>query len=414
MASISQVLQQKRAQLEQEIADFTSKKEDEFRSFEQQYLQGFRNELGLTRRDNGVLRPGTNGQSLDQAHRARKIALPLSSNPERPSQKDGGNENVIAVGEQDSSNHTRTTPSLAKLPQYGEGLSFSQRHERESEFKGLFTPSYLPLLSTQGISSYLGSGERRQGSEDKQSAPEIQQNTASFSSSATLPSPHVGFSPSPSPARPLSASVPKQPAHHRRTSSRSDISLTSLRSSLRDPKQPRSPKRVLFSLDNIVVSPSTSPVAQRSKMGEDTVPSTMINVPRPLGSFGPVPSEGLNGNPLNTLQASKIQPANTFTGEGASFGNNVAASASTRSIGTTDMSPIISGDDFETIDADEELFTFDEDMISGQAEVDANSNTDDGLGSDDDGQNDEILTASSPHAGSLPIEIKWPQKHRPH
>ena len=413
MASISQVLQQKRVQLEQEIADFTTKKEDEFRSFEQEYLQAFRNERGLTSRDNGVPRPETNGQPLDEVPRTRKTALSLSSNLERPSQEDG-DENVASVDEQDGSNHTRTMPSLSKLPQYGEGLSFSQRHERESEFKGLFTPSYLPLLSNQGIGSNLDSRERRQCSEDKQSSSRSQQNTASLSSSATLPGLHVGFSQSPSPARPLSASVPKEPAHHRSASSRSDISLTSLRSSLRDPKQPRSPKRVLFSLDNIVVSPSTSPAAQRSKMGENTVHSTTPNVPRPLGSFGPIAIEGIGGNSLNTLQDHKVQPASTFTGDGTNFGNNAGASASTRSVGKIDMSPIIGGDDFETIDADEELFTFDEDMNSGRAEVEANSDADDDPGSEDDEQNGEALMASSPHAGSLPIEIKWPQKHWPH
>ncbi|CAF9913709.1 MAG: hypothetical protein HETSPECPRED_001635 [Heterodermia speciosa] len=412
MASIPQVLQQKRAQLEQEIADFTTKKVDEFRSFEQEYLQAFRNERGLTGRDNGVLCPETNGQPLDEVPRTRKTALSLSSNLERPSQEDG-DENVATVDEQDGSNHTRTMPSLSKLPQYGEGLSFSQRHERESEFKGLFTPPYLPLLSNQGIDSNPGSGERRQCSEDKPSLTRSQQNTASLSSSATLPGPHVGFSQSPSPARPLSASVPKQPDHHRRASSRSDISLTSLRSSLRDPKQPRSPKRVLFSLDNLVVSPSTSPAAQRSKMGENTVHSTTLNVPRPLGSFGPIAIEGLGGNSLNTLQDRKVQQARTFTGDGTNFGNNAVASASTTSVGKIDMSPIIGGDDFETIDADEELFTFDEDMNSGQAEVEANSDADD-PGSEDDEQNGEALIASSPHAGSLPIEIKWPQKHWPH
>ena len=414
MASISQVLQQKRAQLEQEIADFTTKKEDEFRSFEHQYLQAFRNESAFTSRDKGVPRPGTNGQLLDQVRRAPKIALPMSSNLERPSQEDD-HEIAIIEDEQDSSNHTRSMPSLSKFPQHVEALSFSQRHERETEFKGLFTPSYLPLLTTQGISSSLGNGERRQYSENnKQSASGSQQNTASLSSSAALPGPHVGFSPSTSPTRPLSSSVPKQPAHHRRTSSRSDISLTSLRSSLRDPKQPRSPKRVLFSLDNIVVSPSTSPVSQRSKIGEDTVHSTILNVPRPLGSFGPVAIEDPGGNPLDTLQDSKVQPAGTLTSEGTNFGNTAGASASINSVGTVEASPIIGGDDFETIDADEELFTFDEDMKSSEAEVEANYNAEDDPGSDDDEQSGEALMASSPHAGSLPIEIKWPQKHRPH
>ena len=413
MASISQVLQQKRAQLEQEIADFTTKKQDEFRSFEQQHLQAFENGLGLTSRENGVLRPRTKGQLLDQVRRAPKEALALSSNLERPGQEDG-DKNAATVDEQDSSNQSRAVPSLSKLPQHVEALSFSQRHERESEFKGLFTPSYLPLLSNQEISSILGNGEKKQCSGGEQSASETQQNTASLSSSATLPGPHLGFSPSPSSARPLSASVPKQPAHHRRTSSRSDISLTSLRSSLRDPKQPRSPKRVLFSLDNVVVSPSTSPVAHRSKIGEDTAQSTTLNVPRPLDSFGPLAIEDYSGHQLSTLQDSKVQPTSKYMAEGTNFGNNAGASASTLSVGTIDTSPIIGGDDFETIDADEELFTFDEDMNGGEAEVEANGNADDDPGSDDDEQNGQGLMASSPHAGSLPIEIKWPQRHRPH
>ena len=41
MASVSQVLQQKRAELEQEIAEFASRKEDEFRHFQRRYLQDF-------------------------------------------------------------------------------------------------------------------------------------------------------------------------------------------------------------------------------------------------------------------------------------------------------------------------------------------------------------------------------------
>ena len=67
-------------------------------------------------------------------------------------------------------------------------------------------------------------------------------------------------------------------------------------------------------------------------------------------------------------------------------------------------------DDFEHLENDD-LFIFDEDIgrrsKKKHQETDPEDEYDDNMGVDEKDSKDS-LTASSPHAGSLPIEIKWP------
>ena len=163
---------------------------------------------------------------------------------------------------------------------------------------------------------------------------------------------------------------------------------------------PRSPKRVLFSLDNEVVSPSTSPIVQRAKLEQGAIKASQ---PRSLADRRSVSNE---------FEWTKALPNGTSL-HGSANGNIHDERDSTPLPGFINPSPAIGGDDFESIDADDELFTFDEEIGNGEAEVDSDPEIEDDLGSDNDEQNGESLTASSPHAGSLPIEIKWPSRLGP-
>lgn len=408
MASVSQVLQQKRAELEQEIADFASRKEDEFRSFERRYLHDFPERLKTWSSNADVLCSRINGHLQDPCRSAEKDALPWSNVLERDTQENSEKSALTANGG-GSLNQERGMSSLPEQPRLPQALSFSQCHERELEFKGLFTPTYLPLLNAPRRSSSPRVEEAGRVSAEKTAANETQQSTAKFSSSATFPGTHIGSSPSPPHARPFSASVPKQPSHRRRTSSRSDMSI-SLRSSLRDPNQARSPKRVLFSLDNDVVSPSTSPIMHRSK--PDGVAVLPPRMSQPLGSFGPAAVGNFGDNSSDTAQSNTAQVSTSST-NGGTIGYDIHTPLSTRLLGVGDTSPTIGADDFERIDTDDELFTFDEDMNSIEAVVESKHSSEDDWGTDDGERIGEPMAASSPHAGSLPIEIKWPQRLQP-
>lgn len=349
-----------------------------------------------------------NGHLQNQGPSAEEVALPWSNDSEKDTLEiDQKSERTANGG--GSLVQQISMLSLPEHPQLPEALSFSQRHEREIELKGLFTPTYLLLLSAPRRSSSPRVEEARRLSEDKTAANEIQHSTASFSSSSTFPSTHISSSSSPPHTRLLSASVPRQPSHCRRTSSRSDLSI-SLRSSLRDPNQARSPKRVLFSLDNDVVSPSTSPIVHRGQLSRETMPPQ--GVTQTLRSFGPAAVGNLGDSSSDTIRPNSAGAAFSST-NGGMIGYDTHIPSSTRLLEISDPSPTIGGDDFERIDADDELFTFDEDMNSVETVVESKRNSEDDFGSDDGERNGEPATASSSHAGSLPIEIKWPQRLQP-
>lgn len=74
------------------------------------------------------------------------------------------------------------------------------------------------------------------------------------------------------------------------------------------------------------------------------------------------------------------------------------------------------GDEFVSVGLDDDMFTFDEDLdldldldefksIEEKREGLVSSEEDDERGG---GKDHDPAAASSPHAGSLPIEIKWP------
>ena len=402
---ITEALERKRRQLDQEIADFKAGKEHEYREFERQ--------LRDKSRENGQ-------QDALQIQRKRGRSRQKTAAAEASStQKEDANrvQRETNIGET-----SQTGPSLdvedqiATVPSNRSPASFmglpdrpiGALHEQEKDFRGLFTPSYLALVGGK----HAGEGGRfkrllQPPSLDSGDVSAARQNTSALlSSSAEVVHPPMASPP----LRPLSSSVPpEKPSHHRRDSSRSDASIASLRSSLRDPKQPRSPKRVLFSIDDTLVSPSTSPIAQRSKPATDTMLVTSVDAIGGFEKFEVVRNQNSDGPAANRPQSNGVgfsslsAPANLWAASLSTFGRATELNRSK-------PSPSASGaDDFEHLESDD-LFTFDEHI--GQTGRNKPQETDLEKEYDEDEEvedkSEDPFTASSPHAGSLPIEIKWP------
>ena len=406
---ITEALERKRRQLDQEIAQFRAEKEHDYSLFERR--------LRDKSKENGVQDAPQSQRKRGRFKQKNDAAGAGSTQKEGANwvQRESGNGNTFqkSLGEEaeDPFAAVRSSPN----PEGSAGPSgrFTEAlHKREKEFQGLFTPSYLPLVedtSGNGRSRSKEQLERpRLHSED---IPAARHNSsAMLSSSAETTHPPM-TSPPLQPARPLSSSVPpEKPLHHRSDSSRSDNSVASLRSSLRDPKQPRSPKRVLFSIDDTLVSPSTSPVAQRSNSKLITNPADSIDVAGDFEKFEVVRNQNGSGLTVDKSEtngadsASAGVQADGWTASLLTFGRTAGSKSS-------NTSPSAGGaDDFEHLDSDD-LFTFDEDMgrigESKPQEPDPGDEYDEDLEVDEKKGKDS-LAGSSPHAGSLPIEIKWP------
>lgn len=289
-------------------------------------------------------------------------------------------------------------------------------HEREEEFRGLFTPSYLPLLDTSPQNHKSGSHRAPLAvltAADHRTTL-LRDSATALSSSATFPTSVFSTSTSPQISRQFSASVPgKQMPHHGASSSRSDISISNLRSSLRDPRQPHSPKRVLFSIDNVVVSPSTSPIAQRKNSTAQAQPVELNNVPQSFEKIAlgktKKDSHGLTSWDAGLSSAlRKVKLATPSAKGAAQLDLRGSRPQSPKERGTSILNEG-EDDDFESVTYEDDLFIFDED-VRLRAPDDTEKGGNDFESEDEDGGNAKAITSSSPHAGSLPIEIKWPAK----
>ena len=405
---ITEALERKRRQLDQDIAEFKMEKEHEYRVFERK-LRGRSKENG--------------GQDTSQSQRKRgrpkqKSATAGVGNLQKEEAKDMQRESDNKKPSREGPDPDRFTMNRLKSSPGGSphppGRLTERLHERGKDFDRILTPKYLPLLG--GTSANQGSSSNEVvrtllfSSEDR--SPARNSSSAVFSSSAETVHPPLTSPPLP-PTRPLSSSVPPEKSlHHRSDSSRSDTSIASLRSSLRDPKQPRSPKRVLFSIDDTLVSPSTSPIAQRSKAETPAKPADCIDptgkpenleVVRDHNGIGHATnrseSSGLSSSSSSALESGRTAILLTF-GRGAESNLLKASPSATEA------------EDFEHLESDD-LFSFDEDL--GRTSKRKSQKTDlEGEYDEDmemyEKKSDDPLTASSPHAGSLPIEIKWPRR----
>ena len=421
LSPTAEVLERKKRELESEVVAFKNRKEDEYRAFERQYMREAcgsvgqsKDIVGASKQEQGDLFLGQHGVLHPQQGRGIAEA-------EDKAHQHIENSRTFRrshTGTQDTALRAGFEGSEGQKERQKGSVSKAQLHERELEFQGLFTPSFLPLLDSKGneihasagVDSSNGESPTPQSSSNSRALPSNNGATDAnpeFSSSASILDTNYTSSLSPPHIRFLSASVPRESTHQRRSSSKSNLSIASLRSSIRDPKQPRSPKRVLFSLGDKLVSPSTSPLIQRAN-GESRTPIPNSNTAL---------SQTTPGNSRNSNSAWDIFPWSKQASDVTSVhGTPLPISDTTTPFEqpgrATDRSPLTGGDDFESIDADEELFAFDEDVAGRKLNFKGENNSSIHVESDEDEDEDssEMILGSSPHAGSLPIEIKWPTR----
>ncbi|MCJ1336849.1 hypothetical protein MMC09_002127 [Bachmanniomyces sp. S44760] len=348
-ASIAHALGRKRETLEQEIATFRVLKEKELSEYEEELKKGTRlwqSSNGLSEKVEVVKKEQSDIETVahlvKDEYRAQSSTGKVEAGDTLAAKESGT--------ELKGPEHDLPSQLEKKDPDQSVRQDLSEVTPSEhEEFQGLFHPAYFPLLSSQRPHS---SSSASNGENGPPEAPPnqfvAQQNiapaptTIPLSSSATLP---FRFA-SPHQSRPLSASVPRRTSlHNRRSSSLSNSSIQSLRSSLRDPRTPRSPKHVLFSIDNTVVSPSASPVFVRK------------------------------GSMIGSVEGGRQQPTfisglRDWPDSGKEMGRGALDVKGTGTVESTVRLGVGSGEDFEYSGRyDDALFTFDEDMaLDGEGE----------------------------------------------
>ena len=248
---------------------------------------------------------------------------------------------------------------LAKPP---EPVPDTPSHDREIEFQGLFTPRYLPLL--EDPNRYSKQKTTPSSSPPPETPPDSPNgrggSTPPLSSSATLPM--TRFSPPRSPLQTakFSNSAPRPRLKDlRRTSSRSDTSLSSLRSSMKQPRSPRSSKHVLFAIDNNVLSPSSSPVLERSGKIPPISSSGLADM---LASIGKAPNGTANrASPKSTVKDEQ-DPQMSSVPEVTSYSPRSPVKSYYQLVEPATIASTDGAADLEdTIEDEETLFSFDED-----------------------------------------------------
>jgi hypothetical protein len=413
---IQNALDVKKKEIEREIADFKAAKEKEVIILEQRLRAADEETVKqeCSQHDSQHKKPnlisensGRLGQQPDSSAVSREGARPALdfivegslanlSNQDRPT----GIVNVNV----DSGSESEGTSNNSGA---------AESHDRELEFQGLFTPSYLPLLdgSNQIQRGWPSKPSLKISIQTKEYRSSLRNSVSTFSSSATFP-PSTFISPSSAPTnRNLSASVPREQAPpHGRATSGADATVACLRSSLRDPKQPRSPKRVLFAIDNTVVSPSTSPESQRRSIapqiqvpGIDNVPRGFENEAAGKGTLSHIGESWDDSSSTAFVKNRLTLPATNKKS------NLYPVNPSRGSFGTGNIQLQAGVDGPGWVGFDDDLFAFDEDLNLKEVTNSEKNEGSAGSEEEDEGSKGEP-TPSSPHAGSLPIEIKWPTK----
>ena len=377
---ILRALERKRRALDLEIVQFKARKDNEYTAYEfklRNSVEAHSDDLKDTLSSHSsVMLNGYHGSAESLRYRVNgetegeSIEELSGSEDDRLGELDLG---IIASRRVEALETHRSQLNWSKKPPSSE----------EVELRDVFAPTYLPFLEkSQRISGQFNHSPLSSPSTQLILSTDQYSKRPQLSSSATLPS--TPFYPLRSPPHtgPFSSSVPRPNAlKANRSSSRSDLSITSLRSSLKRPQTPRSSKHVLFAIDNHVLSPSTSPVARRKESALPPIPfAGLTDMPKTLKrSFVLEKDDESSADVAETGTVEQIEDIMTTLPDSArSLGN--ASPTTTVAL----PSPIIcydhlvervsihsrmSGDDFERVGRDDDaLFSFDEEVDEHELE----------------------------------------------
>ena len=361
---IQEVLHKKRRSLDLEIEEYKALKEEEFRKYEAEIRRVLRaQEVNGTAEEKVGAKPivSKSDEAKDRATGSRRNSdgtSPAGTMHERLRSENGAKKERQddGVTKQEPAESTDTpvvTPS----------------HEREQEFHGIFTPKYLPLLDSPNRYSKQVITKPSPPSSPifVDTSRGRQESSTPLSSSASLPTTVYDPLRSPPQTPKLSNSAPRpRLVDQRRSSSRSDSSLTNLRSSLRQPKSPRSSKHVLFAIDNTVLSPSTSPVAHRPNRNPSVPFSALSDILKPTTKHKDMTVESKSNGSLMGQSVYSRNPGADQSSQTPSY-----PVKSYRQL-VEPTTPIVTSekDDFEDLGLHEDaLFSFDEDVHSDDYET---------------------------------------------
>lgn len=413
-------LDKKRRELDKEIAAFKAQKDEEYKLFEKN-LKAYCLNIGDLPTDDEEQKIRAEYSAKPTETKAT-VQTPLSRQKEKeehPQEKKNGTVGAPSQsiqGLHGAASTIRPASRRAGSPGPSESAKRKrQPHEHERELYGVFTPNYLPLLDSRPHEGHRRSSselleavnlERKEPSTPKRSTAGVLSSSAEYHNQPMS-------SPPPPPARPLSASVPQgESLGHRRSSSNPGDTMGNRRSSLRNPKEPRSPKRVLFSINDTVVSPSTSPVAQRSNPITSSKTFRLDGGFQKNDSFDIVKGKQDKVSPVErSAMATASLLGTSFSNSSGALGSGISPFRWAYESENRKTSPLVGGDDFEHVDRDDDLFAFDEDLdavnsrkVNDEDRQSPNSAEEEAV---EDVESQKTLVGGSPHAGSLPIEIKW-------
>ena len=391
-------LARKRKALDHEIEKFMKLKDAEYRRFERE----LRNQCNghAQERDEAATAGAARGRNATQSRQG--ASAQQASDLKKDIQSPLSTATLPTVSRNTAETQRKSTPTPAN-----DTTQLSSRKYEELELRALFTPSFLPLL--EGPANQSARGHRRMLSTDtglRARRMSLDTETESHKLSASLTNISSG-------AKLESASFDGQtrPAFGDRRSSSSPTGTNLRKSSMRQPaspdQTPKERKHVLFSIDNVVISPSSSPVSTRTKGVGDVQASR--KAPIPFSGLKDWPSQAQNNGhepqPMNHSAAGsngvpvpvpmKAAPASPTTPFSRSYKDLVEP---------TVMPPLKASDKEDLGIVEDPLFSADESL---PPEVDEDWD----MSSKEEDRSDEdkkFNIAASPGASSVPIEIKWP------
>jgi hypothetical protein len=129
-------LQQKLTQLDQKVWQYRVDMESEFEKYEEKLLCGVPSDVSETvSKAIAESKKGCRSLYPDEARPIESLSLPGSGRANGAGQAQPGTAPIVTAFQRQATDKTDDSP---KFPY----------HEREKEFQGLFTPSYLPLLDS--------------------------------------------------------------------------------------------------------------------------------------------------------------------------------------------------------------------------------------------------------------------------
>ncbi|KAI9734544.1 MAG: hypothetical protein M1834_002145 [Cirrosporium novae-zelandiae] len=308
-------LERKRKQLDEEIEKFRAEKDREYQLFEQLLRNQYKNkkreldEISSTwpaqdQNSNSSALPGIHEAGYEGSAASKARAIIDTDGRGRSLKRQAHNENMRST---DKNDQQRLSIQLDHLPQtfmHDHPESYTPTHDRETEFRGLFTPSYLPLLDSRSRSrEKIKQDSSNSSSNTVLFHPRYQDHNTPFHNGERSTSEPNSVSHSPLSVSPPTDSLPSTLAPSRppilyRSLSSTNTLVSALRNPLKHKSKPK--KRVSIRIDDMIVLPNQSiedgSSANMTPSKLSPPDSTTSSGSKPMFTIGPDDSSSESGS----------------------------------------------------------------------------------------------------------------------